>query len=383
MIDHEEFKAIQAPLESGWLVQGPHVALFEEMVAQYCAVPYAVATSSCTTALHLSLLALGVGPGDDVLIPAFTYIATANAVEYTGAKPVFIDINPETFNISIECLQDYLKNCIDKNAPLPKALIPVHLFGLCADMPPIERLCSEHSIIMIEDAACALGSKLNGRSAGSFGIAGCFSFHPRKIITTGEGGMVVSSSEGISKRLKILRDHGAEISDHQRHVDNNGGLPDFNCLGYNYRMTDLQGALGKTQMSKLSRIIEKRISVAEAYNRMLKGIPWLTSPQCPEGFVHTYQSYACCVGDLDFTPHEAGRLRQLVMDQLNEIGISTRPGTHSVHQLGYYSEKYGYRPEDFPNAWMAHNNTITLPLYPSMTRQEQEYVVESISKFNF
>ena len=194
--------------------------------------------------------------------------------------------------------------------------------------------------------------------------------------------MVVTGTESISKQLRILRDHGAEISDHQRHVDNNGGLPDFNCLGYNYRMTDLQGALGKTQMSKLSRIIDERISIAEAYNKMLQGIPWLTSPLSPEGYVHTYQSYVCRIGDIDITPHGACRLRQSLMNHLNKAGISSRPGTHSVHQLGYYSKKYGYRPEDYPKAWMAHNNTITLPLYPGMTRQEQDYVVETISTVN-
>ncbi len=374
--------ALQAPLESGWLVQGPHVALFEEMVAQYCGVPYAVATSSCTTALHLSLIAAGIGPGDSVLVPAFTYIATANAVEHAGAKPIFIDIDAETFNISIEHLQGYMNYCMDKNVPMPRAVIPVHLFGLCADMPQIQNICGEHSITIIEDAACALGSKINRRAAGSFGVAGCFSFHPRKIITTGEGGMVVTVAENISKQLRILRDHGAEISDHQRHVDNNGGLPDFNCLGYNYRMTDLQGALGKTQMSKLSRIIEERISIAEVYNRLLKRIPWLVPPQCPEGFEHTYQSYVCRIGAEDLTPQEAGQLRQMLMNHLNGLGISSRPGTHSVHQLGYYSEKYGSGPEDCPSAWMAHNNAITLPLYPGMTSQDQEYVVEAISKFD-
>ena len=382
VIDQEEFAAVQAPLESGWLVQGPHVALFEDRVARYCDISYAVAVSSCTSALHLSLLAAGVGPGDEVLVPAFTYIATANAVEHTGAKPVFLDIDPETFNISVDHLGDYLDGCIDRNDPLPKAVLPVHLFGLCADMPKIEKLCTKHAIDVIEDAACALGSRLERRAAGTFGLAGCFSFHPRKIITTGEGGMVVTGSESMAQRLRILRDHGAEMSDHQRHSQKNGGLPDFNCLGYNYRMTDFQGALGQAQMSKLSRIIEERISIAEAYNRMLKDIPWLAPPRSPDGSVHTYQSYVCRIGDRDSTPHKAARLRQSLMKHLNTADISSRPGTHSVHQLGYYSRKYGYRPEDYPNAWMAHNSAITLPLYPGTTRHEQEFVVETIFCFD-
>ncbi len=382
LIDLKDVEAIQAPLRTGWLVQGPYVKQFEERVAWFCDARHAVAVSSCTAAIHLALLSAGVGPGDRVMVPSFTYVATANAVEHAGAEPVFVDIDPETFTISINHVQRYLEQCALQKTALPKAVIPVHLFGLCADMPALLRLSEKHGLVVIEDAACALGSEINGKAPGHFGLSACFSFHPRKIITTGEGGMVITQDEKTAASLRILRDHGAEASDHQRHVKGNGGLPEFNTLGYNFRMTDIQGALGVSQMDKLSDILEDRIRLAKIYHTILKDISWLSPPVCPKGYRHTYQSYVCRIGDKDASPHEAARLRQSLMNHLNSADIASRPGTHSVHQLGYYSRKYGYRPEDYPNAWMAHNSAIALPLYPGMTRQEQEYVVDTISNFN-
>lgn len=381
LIDTEDFKAIQAPLKTGWLVQGPYVAQFEEMVAQYCGVQYAVATSSCTSALHLSMLAAGIGPGDEVLVPAFTYVATANAVEHAGARPIFIDIDPVTFNMSVEALQSYLAKCESDGIALPKAIIPVHLFGLCADMTNILRLGQEHSLIVIEDAACALGSNIQGKAPGSFGLTACFSFHPRKVITTGEGGMVVTQDEKIATHLRILRDHGADTSDHSRHLSKQGELPEFNHLGYNYRMNDIQGALGKSQMNKLPRIIKERKRLAESYNSLLEGISWLRMPSSPDGYIHTYQSYVCQLDADSRTASEIGKIRSALMNHLAKQGISTRPGTHAVHQLGYYKKKYSLSVDQYPNAWMAHNNTITLPLYVGMNPAEQEYVVETISNF--
>ena len=225
LIDDKELKAVKSPLESGWLVQGPQVKQFEDMVAQYCSVPYAVATSSCTSALHLSLLAAGIGSGDKVLVPSFTYVATANAVEHAGAEPVFVDIEPETFNISSEDLGNLLDQCESSGGQMPSAVMAVHLFGLCADMEPVEKLAKKNGILIIEDAACALGSEIQGKSAGTFGFAGCFSFHPRKVITTGEGGMVVTGDEQTAAAVRMLRDHGAEISNHARHESGLRELP--------------------------------------------------------------------------------------------------------------------------------------------------------------
>ena len=381
LLDNMEFTAVKTPLESGWLVQGPLVQQFETLVAQYCDVPYAVATSSCTTALHLSLLAAGIRPGDKVLVPSFTYVATANAVEHAGAEPVFIDIDAGTFNVSIAALEAYLKGCMNGGLPIPKALIPVHLFGLCADMAPIQRICEKYSMTIIEDAACAIGSFIDRKSAGSFGSTACFSFHPRKVITTGEGGMVVTGDKKTATQLKVLRDHGAEISDHARHTGSVGELPEFNKLGYNYRMTDIQGALGTAQMAKLPDILMMRKALARTYKQMLSDIPWLSPPTCPKGYTHTYQSYVCRIEIEDHSPQDLGKIRSTLMKHLDDKGVAARPGTHAVHFLGYYRGKYGLLPDHCPNALKAHHNAITLPLYPGMTEKEQTYVVRSISQF--
>lgn len=380
-MDRKEYEAVLAPLQSGWLVQGPEVARFEATVARFCNVDHAVATTSCTTALHLALVAAGIGKGDVVLVPSFTYIATANAVEHAGGRPVFVDINPETFNISLESIEARLASLKAESLPSPKAIIPVHLFGLCADMPSIIELSERHSLSVIEDAACALGSTIQGRLAGSFGLAGCFSFHPRKIITTAEGGMIVTRDEYLAKSLRILRDHGAETSDHARHHAKDGEMPSFNHLGYNYRMTDIQGALGNSQMAKIQKIIDTRRGLARAYNQILQDIPWLKTPLCPDGCIHTYQSYVCSLQLEGAKPVKIGKVRNGLMKHLKEAGISSRPGTHAVHLLGYYHRKYSLRPQDFPNSRMAHHNTIALPLYPGMTNGEQLRVAEAISSF--
>jgi perosamine synthetase len=378
LIDQEDYQAICEPLQTGWLVQGPRVAQFEKRVAEQCGLAHAVATSSCTTALHLAIVAAGIGSGDRVIVPSFTYVATANAVEHAGARPVFVDIDPTTFNLSPDGLEDLLKGL---KSGSPRAIIPVHLFGLCADMEKISRISEEHGLLMIEDAACALGSLLEGRHAGGFGLAGCFSFHPRKLITTGEGGMIVTDDRDMAERLRVLRDHGADSSDHARHDAKVGEMPAFNHLGYNYRMTDIQGSLGISQMDKLHGIIEARRALARSYDHLLSEIAWLKTPVAPEGCLHTFQSYVCTLHSEGSTPDEIGNRRRGLMKHLQERGISSRPGTHAVHLLGYYERKYALAPHDFPNAWMAHHSTITLPLYPTMTHGDQLRVAEAVASF--
>ncbi len=382
VIDAEEFAAIQAPLISGWLVQGPYVKQFEDRVADFCGTAHAVAASSCTTALHLALIAAGIKPGNQVLVPSFTFIATANAVEHAGAQPVFIDIDPDTFNISVDALKKYLKHCKESNRPLPKALVPVHLFGLCADLPEIMALSKKYSFTVIEDAACALGSKIDGQSAGTSGISGAFSFHPRKLITTGEGGMIITDDDAVEKRLRILCDHGADVSDLKRHQNRQGALPDYNLLGYNYRMTDLQGALGVAQMNKLPDIIKERQKLAAWYDELLAGLSWLKAPVCPPGYTHTYQSYVCRIDGAHQGPENVDKIRNALMNHLKRSGIASVPGTHAVHLSGYYKSKYELPPDICPNAWHAHYACITLPLYVGMTEEEQTYVVKSIRNFN-
>lgn len=380
----EERRAISGPLKNGWIVQGPKVAEFENLFGQFTGSQFAVATSSCTTALHLCLVALGIGPGDEVILPSFTFVATANAIEYTGATPVFCDIDLCTFNIDVEQTQ---KKINDRT----KAIIPVHLFGLSADMNPIMKMAHRHGLRIIEDAACGLGSYYQGKHVGNFGNVGCFSFHPRKAITTGEGGMIITEDEALMMTFRSLRDHGATKADLERHVDRGGSLlPSFNRLGFNYRMTDIQGALGVAQMKSAQKIIEARRARAERYDQLLRGEKWLRIPECPDGQVHSYQSYVCMIRPKDYSfGAEEYSLEQVslfhnkrnqLMETLWTKGIGTRQGTHAVHHLGYYREKYGLKSKDYLHSLIAEQWSITLPLYVQMTDEEQDFVVKEMKQ---
>jgi len=382
-LGEEEKKAVCEVLESGWLVQGSKVAELESMFCQYTGARFARASSSCTTAIHLALLALRVSPGDEVLLPSFTHIASANAIEYTGARPVFIDIDLRTFNLDPQKAEEYLEQA-KKQGSRVKGIMPVHLFGLTADMGPMMDIARKYSLFVVEDAACALGSLRNATHAGTFGEAGCFSFHPRKPITTGEGGILTTNNPEIAARVLSLRDHGAAVSDMARHEEGDFLLPAFDMLGYNYRMTDIQGAIGVEQMKKFPWILEKRIEKAKRYDEELNGLPWLKTPHVPGGYKHTYQSYVTMVQ----SPEDKGltldaieklsQFRNKVMADLKEKGVATRQGTHAVHTLNYYKKKYGLKDEDYLNSLTADRLSMTIPLYPQMTDEEQEYVISQL-----
>ena len=361
----EEWQAARAPLMEGWLTQGPRVAAFEKAFAQRHKVKHAYAATSCTTALHLILAALDVGPGDEVIVPAFTWVSTANVVVYCGAKPVFADIDPVTYNLDPAQVKA-------KITPRTKAIIAVHLFGLCADMDALAATAG--NIPIIEDAACAAGSSYRERPAGSMGLAGAFSFHPRKSITTGEGGMVTTNDGALGEKVNMLRNHGASISEEQRHSGPRPYLlPDFNLLGFNYRMTDLQGAVGLVQLTKLDRFIAERQRWADYYAAELATVPWLRTPRVPEGCVHGWQAYVCHVDE-----RKAPRPRNDIMDLLQGAGISTRPGTHAVHMLGYYRERFGLNPEDFPVARDSDQHSMAIPLHNRMSEDDYRYVVDQL-----
>jgi len=231
----EEKEAIVKPLETGWVVQGPNVAKFQTMFVEFTGSKYAHAASNCTTALHLGLEAMGIAKGDKVIVPSFTYVASANAVEYTGAEVVFCDIDLKTFNIDETKLEKIIKS--DSSI---KAIMPVNLFGLCANMPYIMELAKKYNLKIIEDSACGFDGWIEDKHSGTFGDCGCFSFHPRKSICTGEGGMLITDDENIANKVSQLKDHGASKSDLQRHKEKGGSLlPDFTMRGYNYRMTDI------------------------------------------------------------------------------------------------------------------------------------------------
>ena len=361
----EEWLALREPIESGWLTQGPKVAAFERAFAARHGVQHALATTSCTTALHLILAAMEIGPGDEVIVPAFTWVATANVVLYCGATPVFVDVDRASFNMDPA-------QVAARVTPRTKAIIAVHLFGLCADVDAIA--AAAPGIPIIEDAACAAGAAYRGRHAGTLGIAAAFSFHPRKSITTGEGGMVTTSDARLAKRMDSLRNHGASVSEEQRHAAPKPYmLADFNLLGFNYRMTDMQGAVGLVQLAKMDRYIDERERRAEFYASQLQAIPWLGIPRVPAGCRHGWQSYVCMVDTA-----KARLPRNEVMDRMMQRGINTRPGTHAVHMLSYYQRRFGLKPEDFPVAWECHDQSMAIPLHNRMDDDDYTRVVGAL-----
>lgn len=362
----EEWQAVREPLMSGWLTQGPKVAAFEKRFKERHKVGHALATSNCTTGLHLILAALGIGPGDEVIVPAFTWVATANVVVYCGATPVFADVDRATNNIDAHDVRR-------KVTPRTKAVIAVHLFGLCADMDAL-RAAVPAQVAIIEDAACAAGASYKGVDAGGLGAAAAFSFHPRKSITTGEGGMVTTNNAELAQTIDMLRNHGASISEEQRHRGPKPYLlPEFNLLGFNYRMTDLQGAVGIVQLSKLDQFIAERQKWAEYYRSQLDGIEWLRMPVFPNSGTHAWQAFVTYV-----EPSLAPMARNDIMERLKENGIATRPGTHAVHMLGYYRERFGTSADDCKGARDCDANTMAIPLHNRMERADYDRVVEAL-----
>jgi len=358
----DEWEALKEPVFSGWITQGPKVKEMEEMFAKRHQVKHALAVSNCTTALHLALVALGVKAGDEVIVPAFTWVSTANAVMYCNATPVFVDVDPVTFNLDVNKLKE-------KITSKTKAIIPVHLFGLCADIPAIKAIAP--GIGIVEDGACAAGAALDGKAAGSLGDIGCFSFHPRKSVTTGEGGMLTTNNDELAEKLNMLRNHGASISEEQRHKGPKPYiLPEFDMVGYNYRMTDLQGAMGVVQLRKLDQFIDERAKWAAFYHNELSKIEWLRVPRYEDRFKHGWQSYVLFVDET-----KSPIKRNDLMEYLQQHGISTRPGTHAVHMLGFYKNTFGINPMDYPGAYASNEYSMSIPLHNRMSEEDFHYVV--------
>ncbi|HEV7565353.1 MAG TPA: DegT/DnrJ/EryC1/StrS family aminotransferase [Microbacteriaceae bacterium] len=373
----EELRAVQEPLRDEWVVQGPQVKRFEDDFARYTGTEHASATSSCTTALHIAVAALGLSQGDEVLVPAFTWVSTANVVEYLGATPIFCDIDLETFNVDIAAFD---AGATDKTV----GMIPVHLFGLLADVEGFTSLAASHKLWVLEDAACGFGGWYGDRHAGTFGDYGAFSFHPRKSITTGEGGMLTTADGKLDSLARSLRDHGASRSDHARHGSTGSFLlSEYNHLGFNFRMTDIQGALGVAQMQRADWILGRRRKLAAAYDELLADLDWLTPQRIPDGYVSGYQAYVCL-----FHPEEPTlanvegmhERRNRLMATLEGQGIATRQGTHAPIAVGYYADKYNLRVEDFPNAYIADRLSLALPLYPQLTPDDQQIVVDALRR---
>jgi len=362
-LGEEEARAPFESIKSGWVTQGPRVAEFEKAVAAYVGAKHGVATTSCTTGLHLALASIGVGPGDEVIVPSFTFIASANAILYTGATAVFCEIDPRTYNADPADVE----RRITKRT---KAIMPVDQIGLACDIGAMNDVAQRHGVKVIEDAAPAIGAGYRGRRVGSNAHQTVFSFHPRKVITTGEGGMITTDDDALAERARKLRAHAMSVSDLERHRSDRVILEEYHELGFNYRMTDIQASIGLVQLRRLDELLRIRVAKAARYNAELAAIRGLAVPYTPAYATHTYQSY--CVRLTPGSPLE----RDELMTRLLARGIATRRGVMASHLEKVYRDRVGV--VSLPITEDAARTTMLIPLFASLTDDEQSYVIDAL-----
>lgn len=366
LLAEEEAEAAHAAVLSGWVSQGPQVAAFERDFAEHVNAPHACAVSSCTTALHIALTALGVGPGDEVITASHSFIATANCIEYCGASPVFVDIDPDTYNIDPNQVAEAI-------TPRTRAIVAVHQMGMPCDLAALAGLADRHRIALIEDAACAAGSQIRTNGAWEQigrprGLIACFSFHPRKVITTGEGGMLTTADADLDRKFRLLRQHGMSVPDIVRHGSAQVIFEDYLMVGFNYRMTDLQAAVGRKQLKRLPELIARRRALASRYTELLGNIEGLRLPFEPDWARSNWQSYCVRLPD---------RVDQrTVMQKLLDQGIATRRGIMCSHREPPYRERT--RLHKLRQSEFAQDHAILLPIYAQMSDADQSRVADAL-----
>ena len=369
-LGEEEIAEVVATLRSGWIGTGPKTERFEAEFAEYVGAHHAVAVNSCTAGLHLSLLLLGIGPGDEVITTTLTFAATANVVEHCGAKPVFVDIDPVTLNMDPARVEAAI-------TPRTKAIIPVHFGGLPCDMDQIMEVANRHGLGVIEDAAHAVGARYRGRKVGSIGHLTSFSFYPNKNLTTGEGGMVTTDNDHWAEKLRVYRLHGLSRDAWKRFISRRLMLSQSIVPGYKYNMTDLQASLGLHQLQKLERFLEVREQYAKLYDQAFSHLPGvrLQPRLTTDGTRHGLHLYVLILDTDQLTVS-----RDEVINALLAENIGAALHYRALHTHPFYREKYGYKPEDYPHAYQVGESILSLPLTPGMSAADLQDVIDGVEK---
>ena len=367
-IGEDVLNEVRACLTSGWIATGPRVQQFEQDVKAYTKASNAIAVNSATSGLHLALVACGVQPGDEVITTPLTFVSTVNVIEHAGGRPVFVDIEPGTYNIDAEKIRQAI-------TPRTKVIMPVHFAGLPVDLDPIYELARAHGIRVIEDAAHAIGASYKGRSIGSFGDIQVFSFHPCKNMTTGEGGVLTVQDDAMAARMRTLRFHGIDRDSWNRYGKNGSQTFDVIEAGFKYNMSDLQAAIGIPQLKQLDVMNQSRLRLVKRYQEALAGWQQVSLPQSPDyEYFHPWHIFTILITD------DSPLNRDGFMEALKQKNIGTGLHYPVIHLYTYYRNKYRYRPGDFPIAENVASRIVSLPLFAHMTEAQQNRVLDAMTK---